>query len=86
MATANVNGARIFYERNGTGDVLVLVHRFWVFHHSWDLIVPAWHIHQRPIAFVPCVWPLTQSLADAVHAYNSGCHSEAGHCARPRGM
>jgi pimeloyl-ACP methyl ester carboxylesterase len=40
MATATVNGVRLFYELNGTGDVLVLVHGSWTSHHSWDLVVP----------------------------------------------
>jgi pimeloyl-ACP methyl ester carboxylesterase len=40
MPTANVNGVRIFYELNGTGDALVLVHGSWVSHHSWDPVAP----------------------------------------------
>jgi pimeloyl-ACP methyl ester carboxylesterase len=41
MATANVNGVRLFYEITGTGEIpLVLVHGSWVSHHSWDLVVP----------------------------------------------
>lgn len=40
MATANVNGVRLFYELNGIGEVLVLVHGSWASHHSWDLVVP----------------------------------------------
>ena len=40
MATANVNGVRLFYELNGTGDVLVLVHESWTSHQNWDLVVP----------------------------------------------
>jgi pimeloyl-ACP methyl ester carboxylesterase len=41
MATANINGVRIFYELSGSGKVpLVLVHGSWVSHHSWDLVVP----------------------------------------------
>ncbi len=41
MATANVNGIRLFYELSGTGEIpLVLVHGSWVSHHDWDLVVP----------------------------------------------
>ena len=41
MATANVNGVRLFYELTGTGAVpLVLVHGSWDSHHNWDLVVP----------------------------------------------
>lgn len=41
MATAIVNGVRLFYELTGTGTVpLVLVHGSWDSHHDWDLIVP----------------------------------------------
>jgi len=41
MTTAKVNGVRLFYERNGTGEVpLVLVHGSWDSHHDWDLVVP----------------------------------------------
>ncbi|MEO7852837.1 MAG: alpha/beta hydrolase [Rubrivivax sp.] len=40
MATATVNGVRLLYELNGSGDVLVLVHGSWTSHHSWDLVVP----------------------------------------------
>jgi pimeloyl-ACP methyl ester carboxylesterase len=41
MATAKVNGVRLFYELNGTGEVpLVLVHGSWDSHNDWDLVVP----------------------------------------------
>jgi pimeloyl-ACP methyl ester carboxylesterase len=41
MATANVNGVRLFYELHGNGEVpLVLVHGSWDSHHDWDLLVP----------------------------------------------
>lgn len=41
MATAQVNGVRLFYELQGTGAVpLVLVHGSWNSHHAWDLVVP----------------------------------------------
>jgi pimeloyl-ACP methyl ester carboxylesterase len=41
MATAKVNGVRLFYELNGAGKVpLVLVHGSWDSHHDWDLVVP----------------------------------------------
>jgi pimeloyl-ACP methyl ester carboxylesterase len=41
MATAHVNGVRLFYEVSGAGDPpLVLVHGSWVSHHHWDLTVP----------------------------------------------
>lgn len=42
MATAHVNGVRLFCEVSGTGEVpLVLVHGSWGSHHNWDLVVPA---------------------------------------------
>ena len=41
MALATVNGVRIFYELDGTGDIpLVLVHGSWDSHRDWDLVVP----------------------------------------------
>ncbi|MGH7384102.1 MAG: alpha/beta fold hydrolase [Candidatus Rokuibacteriota bacterium] len=41
MATANVNGVRLFYELSGSRDVpLVLVHGSWGSHHNWDAVVP----------------------------------------------
>jgi hypothetical protein len=41
MATANVNGIRLFYKLSGTGEIpLVLVHGSWVSHHDGDLVVP----------------------------------------------
>ena len=42
MATANVNGVRLFYEISGSGKVpLVMVHGSWGSHHNWDPVVPA---------------------------------------------
>lgn len=41
MATAKVNGVRLFYELSGTGKVpLVFVHGSWDSHDDWDLVVP----------------------------------------------
>jgi pimeloyl-ACP methyl ester carboxylesterase len=41
MATAHVNGVRLFYEVNGDGDPpLVLVHGSWVSQDHWELVVP----------------------------------------------
>lgn len=41
MATANVNGVRLFYEVSGDGEVpLILVHGGWASHQSWELVVP----------------------------------------------
>ncbi len=41
MATAVVNGVRLFYELQGTASVpLVLVHGSWNSHNAWDLVVP----------------------------------------------
>ena len=41
MATAHVNGVRLFYELSGSGTVpLVLVHGSWDSHDDWDLVVP----------------------------------------------
>ena len=41
MATAKVNGVRLFYELTGTGAVpLVMVHGSWDSHQDWDLVVP----------------------------------------------
>lgn len=39
MAIATVNGARLFYEAHGKGEIpLVLVHGSWGSHHNWDLV------------------------------------------------
>jgi pimeloyl-ACP methyl ester carboxylesterase len=41
MATAKVNGVRIFYELHGAGaPPVVLVHGSWDSHRVWDLVVP----------------------------------------------
>ncbi|MGF1473059.1 MAG: alpha/beta fold hydrolase [Rubrobacteraceae bacterium] len=41
MATANVNGVRLFYEVSGNGEVpLILVHGSWGSHRYYDYIVP----------------------------------------------
>lgn len=41
MATAYVNGVRLFYQLSGTGEVpVVLVHGSWDCHQDWDLLVP----------------------------------------------
>jgi pimeloyl-ACP methyl ester carboxylesterase len=41
MATAKVNGVRLFYEVSGSGEVpLVLVHGSWTSHETWRLVVP----------------------------------------------
>lgn len=41
MPTANVNGVRLFYELNGTGEIpLVMVHGAWSSHHSFDRVAP----------------------------------------------
>jgi pimeloyl-ACP methyl ester carboxylesterase len=41
MATATVNGVRLFYEVSGSGQVpLVLVHGSWSSHDSWQLVTP----------------------------------------------
>jgi pimeloyl-ACP methyl ester carboxylesterase len=41
MATATINGVRLFYELAGSSDVpLVLVHGSWASHHGWELVVP----------------------------------------------
>jgi pimeloyl-ACP methyl ester carboxylesterase len=41
LATAIINGTRLFYEVSGDGEVpLVCVHGGWGSHHDWDLVVP----------------------------------------------
>ncbi|MGH7368681.1 MAG: alpha/beta fold hydrolase [Candidatus Rokuibacteriota bacterium] len=41
MASANVNGVRVFHELSGAGELpLVLVHGSWGSHHNWDPVVP----------------------------------------------
>jgi pimeloyl-ACP methyl ester carboxylesterase len=41
MATAIINGVRLYYELVGTGEVpLVLVHGSWDSHAAWDSVVP----------------------------------------------
>jgi pimeloyl-ACP methyl ester carboxylesterase len=42
MATAIVNGVRLHYELQGSGEIsLALVHGSWDSHHVWDVVVPA---------------------------------------------
>jgi pimeloyl-ACP methyl ester carboxylesterase len=41
MATARINGVRLFYEVTGTGEIpIVFVHGSWGSHHNWDAVVP----------------------------------------------
>jgi len=42
MATANVNGVRLFYEIGGPREAapLVMVHGSWTSHRTWDLVAP----------------------------------------------
>jgi pimeloyl-ACP methyl ester carboxylesterase len=41
MATAKVNGVRLFYTLDGSGEApLILVHGSWDSHDDWDLVVP----------------------------------------------
>jgi pimeloyl-ACP methyl ester carboxylesterase len=41
LATATINGTRLFYEVSGDGKVpLVCVHGGWGSHHDWDLVAP----------------------------------------------
>lgn len=40
MATATINGTRLFYEASGDGEIpLVFVHGAWGSHHDWDIVV-----------------------------------------------
>jgi pimeloyl-ACP methyl ester carboxylesterase len=41
MPMRSVNGTSLYYEVHGaSGDPAVLVHGSWVYHHSWDLVLP----------------------------------------------
>ncbi|MGW2273606.1 alpha/beta fold hydrolase [Streptomyces yangpuensis] len=40
MARAQVNGVELFYEIEGDGEPLVLVHGSWTDHHSWHAVLP----------------------------------------------
>lgn len=52
MATADVNGVRVFYERSGTGgSPFVLVHGSWGSHHNWDPVVPGLAESFRVLAY-----------------------------------
>ena len=52
MATAQINGVRLHYELQGSGEVpLVLVHGSWDSHHDWDLVVPALSQSFRVLAY-----------------------------------
>jgi pimeloyl-ACP methyl ester carboxylesterase len=39
MAIAHVNGVDLYYELQGSGEPLVLVHGSWGDHHNWDAVV-----------------------------------------------
>lgn len=41
MSAVRVNGVELHFERNGSGEPLVLVHGSWGDHHNWDPVVPA---------------------------------------------
>ncbi len=40
MSAARVNGVELYYELNGSGEPLILVHGSWGDHHNWDAVVP----------------------------------------------
>ena len=39
MSVVRVNGVELFYEPNGSGEPLVLVHGSWGDHRNWDPVV-----------------------------------------------
>jgi pimeloyl-ACP methyl ester carboxylesterase len=41
MSVARVNGVELYYESNGSGEPLVLVHGSWGDHHNWDPVIGA---------------------------------------------
>ena len=52
MATANINGVRLFYEISGSGEIpLVLVHGSWSSHETWRLVVPGLAESFRVVTF-----------------------------------
>jgi pimeloyl-ACP methyl ester carboxylesterase len=51
MATATVNGVRLFYEATGSGPPLVLVHGSWGSHRNWAPVVPALARRHRVVAY-----------------------------------
>jgi pimeloyl-ACP methyl ester carboxylesterase len=52
MATATVNGVRLFYQIGGDGDVpLVLVHGSWGSHETWDAVAPALRTAYRVLTY-----------------------------------
>jgi len=52
MATATVNGVRLFYQIGGDGDVpLVLVHGSWGSHETWDAVAPALSTAYRVVTY-----------------------------------
>ncbi|HEY6212538.1 MAG TPA: alpha/beta fold hydrolase, partial [Vicinamibacterales bacterium] len=40
MPITTINGVRLYWEQQGDGAPLVLVHGSWGDHHNWDAVVP----------------------------------------------
>ena len=51
MPNGTFNGVKLYYEEEGSGDPLVLVHGSWIDHHSWDLVVPSFAKNFRVISY-----------------------------------
>ena len=51
MSAARVNGVELYYELNGSGEPLVLVHGSWGDHHNWDPVVSALAESFRVLAY-----------------------------------
>ena len=51
MSAARVNGVELYYELNGSGEPLVLVHGSWGDHHNWDAVVSALAESFRVLAY-----------------------------------
>lgn len=51
MSAARVNGVELYYELNGSGEPLVLVHGSWGDHHNWDAVVPTLAESFRVLAY-----------------------------------
>jgi pimeloyl-ACP methyl ester carboxylesterase len=51
MSAARINGVELYYEVNGSGQPLVLVHGSWGDHHNWDPVISAFAESFRVVAY-----------------------------------
>jgi pimeloyl-ACP methyl ester carboxylesterase len=76
MPTESLNGIKSFYERQGVGPPIVLVHGSWGDHHNWDAVVPGLAREYDVIRYDRRGH--SQSLAERARAHTRRCGAGCG--------